>query len=219
MFRTPSFLSPIRFAFALKHFRDKPITILDVGCGNHSPSYTKKWFPASTYHGADIQRYNLDANDLAAMDQFFLLGWEIESYEAIPESSYDFIILNHVLEHTTIPDEIVRALCSKLRSGGVIWIAFPSPRSLEFPSGGTHTLNFCDDDTHIRVIDLKDVANDLLACNMRIARAGRSRSLPRFLIGAASLPWTFITGLFGRRYTGLLWYVLGFEDRVIGVKR
>jgi len=41
--------------------------ILDIGCGNNSPTVTKKWFPGCHYAGADIQRYNNSDADLAAI--------------------------------------------------------------------------------------------------------------------------------------------------------
>ena len=51
------------------------IHTLEVGCGNNSPVTTKRWFPGSHYSGADIQRYNLNDQDLAAMDTFYLLDF------------------------------------------------------------------------------------------------------------------------------------------------
>jgi SAM-dependent methyltransferase len=205
--------------FAKRHFKGQRITVLDVGCGNHSPALTKKWFKECIYHGADIQEYNLDAQDKAAIDRFFPLTTEIDSYNSIPEDAYDFIIMNHVLEHTHNPEEIVSQLCGKLKKGGVFWLAFPSLHSLELPAGSSHTLQFCDDPTHVRLIEVRDVANALLAANVNVVRGGRSRNLPRFLLGVVLLPLALLTRATGRMRSLGLWYVLGFEDRVIGVKR
>jgi 2-polyprenyl-3-methyl-5-hydroxy-6-metoxy-1,4-benzoquinol methylase len=219
MFWLNNFACPVRFAYARRYFKGKPITILDVGCGDHSPTLTKRWFPGSTYHGADIQEYNIDAGDKAAIDRFFPLTTEIESYDAIPENTYDFIILNHVLEHTTCPHEIVKKLCKSLKSGGVFWLAFPSLSTLKFPAGGAGTLHFCDDPTHIRLIDVRDVANDLLAANIKVVWGGRTRTWLRYFMGMVLLPWAYLTRLTGRMQNRGTWYFLGFEDSVIGVKR
>jgi trans-aconitate methyltransferase len=48
--------------------------ILGIGCGNGSPTVTKRWFPGCHYAGADIQRYKLSNADVAAMDAYFPLG-------------------------------------------------------------------------------------------------------------------------------------------------
>ena len=55
------FEHPHRF-LALRELGDSP-TILDVGCGNHSPTLTKKYFPGATYHGVANEEWNLDARD------------------------------------------------------------------------------------------------------------------------------------------------------------
>jgi hypothetical protein len=55
-----------------------------VGCGNNSPSTTKRWFPECHYSGADIQSYNLNDEDKRAMDDFYALGLDGSGYAAIP---------------------------------------------------------------------------------------------------------------------------------------
>ncbi len=127
------------------------------------------------YTGADIQRYNMSGEDDAAMDAFYLLGADGSGYAAIPDGSYDFVILNHVLEHMTEPAPVLAALCAKLKPGGYIWIAFPSLRSLSLPSSEDETLQFCDDPTHVYLPDVREVANILLANGVKVVHAGRSR--------------------------------------------
>jgi SAM-dependent methyltransferase len=90
---------PMKFRYVRRYLNASSIHILDIGCGNNSPSLTRRWFPGCHYTGADIQRYNLDKADDAAMDAFYVLGADGSGYEAIPDSSYELVILNHVLEH------------------------------------------------------------------------------------------------------------------------
>ena len=90
---------PMKFQYVRHRLPSASIRILDIGCGNNSPSVTKRWFPSCHYTGADIQRYNLSGEDDKAMDAFYLLGADGSGYAAIPDGSYDFVILNHVLEH------------------------------------------------------------------------------------------------------------------------
>jgi 2-polyprenyl-3-methyl-5-hydroxy-6-metoxy-1,4-benzoquinol methylase len=195
--------------------------ILDIGCGNGSPSVTKRWFPGCHYAGADVQRYNLSQADDAAMDEFFPLGADGSGYAAIPSASYDFVILNHVIEHMPDPAPILAALCAKLRPGGYIWIAFPSLRSLSLPSSVDETLQFCDDPTHVRVPDVREVANILLVNGIQVLHAGRSREgLFTTLADIFKLAKRLLKKLFTGRFSGRgMWYLLGFEDHVFGRKR
>jgi 2-polyprenyl-3-methyl-5-hydroxy-6-metoxy-1,4-benzoquinol methylase len=216
----------MKFQYVRRRLTMPSPCILDVGCGNHSPSITKKWFPECHYTGADVQRYNLDQADDAAMDRFFLLerdgsGPESSAYDAIPDASYDFVILNHVLEHIPDPLPTLTALCRKLRPGGYIWIAFPSLRSLSLPHSDDETLQFCDDPTHVYVPGLREVANVLLANRVIILHAGPSRE--GFLTTLGDI-FKFIKRLFRKMVTGKfsgrgMWYLLGFEDHVLGQRR
>ena len=214
------FYTPVRFKFARKHFGKNQFKILDVGCGNYSPSLTKRWFPNSIYHGADIQEYKLSAADHSALDEFFTIGPNgRDGYASIPNDSYDFVILNHVIEHIVDQEAAIRSVCSKLKPGGLIWIAFPSPKSLNFPSG-VGTLNFCDDPTHVRVCDAMSVANMLLNNEMSIIKGGPSRDFLRLLVGLAILPAAIFTKLWtGKFQIRGLWYVFGFEHRVLGYRK
>ena len=212
-------LCPPRFKFARRKFGHASLKILDVGCGNHSPTITKRWFPEAEYHGADIAKHNLDTADEKNLDRFFSLSMEGGGYDAIPDGEYDFVVLNHVLEHIRDPEPVVKAACAKLKTGGLIWIAFPSLRSLTLPRATSGTLNFHDDATHVRMCEVKEVAGWLLASGVQILKAGPSRDLLRSLIGAAILPFALLRRLTtGKLSAWGLWHVLGFEDRVLGVR-
>lgn len=153
------------------------------------------------------------------MDVFYPLGADGAGYSEIPDGSFDYIILHHVVEHMPAPAQILPIICSKLRPGGYIWIAFPSLRSLSLPSA-QGTLQFCDDPTHIYVPCVREVSNLLLANGVRVLHAGRSRSIVRELIGAAVLPLALIGKLVTGRLSGKgLWYILGFEDHVFGQRK
>jgi SAM-dependent methyltransferase len=212
---------PMKFRYVRCWLTSAPINILDIGCGNNSPSVTKRWFPGCHYTGADIQRYNLAEADDAAMDAFYLLGVDGSGYDAIPDGSYDLVILNHVLEHMREPAPVLARLCRKLKPGGYIWIAFPSLRSLSLPSSVDETLQFCDDPTHVYVPDIHEVANLLLANDVKVLHAGRSREGFFTALGDVfklfkRLLKKLITGTFSGRG---LWYLLGFEDHVLGQRR
>lgn len=212
---------PMKFQYVRHRFPSTSIRILDIGCGNNSPSVTKRWFAGCHYTGADIQRYNLSGKDDAAMDEFYLLGADGTGYDAIPNASYDLVILNHVIEHMTEPAPVLAALCGKLRPGGYIWIAFPSLRSLRLPSSEDETLQFCDDPTHVRLPDVREVANILLANGVKVLHAGPSREgLLTTIADTLKLVKRLLRKMLTGRFSGRgIWYLLGFEDHVLGQRK
>jgi SAM-dependent methyltransferase len=211
---------PTKFRFAKRRLSTTAPQILDIGCGNNSPSLTKHWFPGCHYAGADIQRYNNSEEDVAAMDAFYPLGTDGSGYSAIPDASFDFIILHHVIEHMRSPAPILVDICSKLKPGGYIWIAFPSLRTLHFPGADSGTLQFCDDDTHVYVPDIREVSNVLLAHGVKVIHAGRTKDLLRTLVGLAVLPRVLLKKLiFGKLEVRGLWHLVGFEDHVFGQRK
>ncbi len=211
---------PMKFRFVCGKL-SQGARILDAGCGNGSPTLTKRWFPGCHYAGADIQRYNLSDADVAAMDEFFAVGADGSGYAAIPEASYDLVILNHVVEHMAEPAPIVAALCRKLKPGGYFWIAFPSLRSLALPHSADETLQFCDDPTHVRLPDVREIANLLLANGVTVLDAGRSREgFFTTLADCLRLGKRMVVKLFTGRFSGRgMWYLLGFEDHVFGQRK
>jgi 2-polyprenyl-3-methyl-5-hydroxy-6-metoxy-1,4-benzoquinol methylase len=99
----PSFgqiFPPNKFRHALKHLQGvRRPRILDIGCGNKSPSITKHWFPDSEYHGVDIvENYNISVEDKKAIDRFIKVTIEGGGYDQIEDSSYDLLIMSHVIE-------------------------------------------------------------------------------------------------------------------------
>ncbi len=77
---------------------------------------------------------------------------------------FDAAISHHNLEHCNHPMETLDAICSRLKKGGMLYLAFPSERSVTFPSR-KGTLNFYDDGTHIYLPDFKAVMKRLIRTN------------------------------------------------------
>ena len=217
----------MKFRFVRGRLPSPSPRILDIGCGNGSPSLTKKWFPGCHYAGADIQQYRLTDADIAAMDEFHLLtaagsgSAGGSDYDAIPDATYDFVILNHVIEHMPAPAPIVAALCRKLKPGGYIWIAFPSERSLTLPHSEDETLNFYDDPTHVYLPKVPEIADILLANGVKVLHAGRSREGPlTMFVDRLRLARRMVKKLFTGKFSGRgMWYVMGFEDHVFGQRQ
>lgn len=213
------FVKPARFRRLEKLLPPSRALILDIGCGNSSPSVTKRWLPHCTYHGADIQHYRLTEGDIRLLDRFFEVTQDLKGYEHIPADYYDAVILSHVIEHSRVPMELLSVAVTKLKPGGVIYIAFPSKKSLRLPSA-EGTLHFCDDETHVWFPDIVQIVNQLLGMNVRILYAGPSTDMVRYLIGVLVLPFAMIKKLItGSLEAKGLCYVLGFEAIVLGRRK
>jgi hypothetical protein len=104
----------------------------------------------------------------------------------------------------------------KLKAGGLIYIEFPSARSITFPSMN-ETLNFFDDPTHCRIFSLKEICNLLMKENFRVLKAGTRRSW----LNISLMPAKILHNLAVRHYirAGTFWDVYGFAEYVIGQKR
>lgn len=207
---------PYRFREIWRRYSARPFRLLDVGTGNHSASIAKRWFPNCHYAGIDRdRRYNNDRRDFAAMDEYFELDLTQLRFEEIPDASYDVVLLAHVIEHLANGDEVLRALVPKLRPGGMLYVEFPGPQSLRLPSM-KGTLNFHDDDTHVRVFDAAEVAAILRGCGLRIVKAGTRRDafgillLPLYALRAKQVDG-YVPG-------SVFWDLFGFADQVLAVR-
>ncbi len=195
-------------------------TLLDVGCGDHSPSMTKYYFSNCKYHGADIvEDYNLNLNDRKLMDAFYLVNTEGAGYENIQDNYYDVVVMNHVIEHMKYPQKILSQIVRKVAYGGLILIAFPSEKSLSFPSANVGTLNFSDDISHIYLPSLNELCNILLNNRFKIVFAGETKDRFRWMIGFLKNIYNIILAPFGMKLSAkYLWYYLGFETSIIAIK-
>ncbi len=210
LIRRQRVLVPPQFRPFLARFRQREFSLLDVGCGNHSASIARRWFPRVRYFGLDRAIYNNDQADLALMEEFYTIDLSHDSLEPVPRATFDLIIANHVIEHLPNGDTVLAALAERLRPGGYLYVEFPGPRSLSLPSMAG-TLNFCDDPTHVRIFDAKEVANILLANGLHIRRGGTRRDWRRILLLPVTLPLTAIKG----NPAVALWDLCGFADYVL----
>jgi 2-polyprenyl-3-methyl-5-hydroxy-6-metoxy-1,4-benzoquinol methylase len=165
---------PVSFRKIYSSYKEKKFLMLDVGCGNHSATVAKKYFPECQYYGLDKDIYNNDDHDFNLMTKFYKLDLENNSLDIIPDNFFDVVIMNHVIEHINNGVEVVENISKKIKSSGIIYIETPSVRSLSLPSQ-PGTLNFCDDETHKKLYNIIDIANVLLRNNFKIIKAGTRR--------------------------------------------
>jgi SAM-dependent methyltransferase len=146
------------------------------------------------------------------MDEFFELDLTRLEFSVIPDASYDVMLLAHVIEHLENGDDVLRGLAPKLKPGGFIYVEFPGPQSLHMPSK-KGTLNFHDDDTHVRVFDAKEVAGILSGCGLHVTRANTRRDP----LGILLTPVHAVRAKQQHGYVpgGVFWDLFGFADVVI----
>lgn len=120
--------------------------ILDVGCGNNSPKFTKGIQPHCHYVGLDVGDYNQDSPDAA--DEYIIVSPEhfadkIGEFHGV----FDAVISSHNLEHCTDRASVLNNMLKALKPGGMLYLSFPSTDSMHFPNR-KGSLNYRDDLTH-----------------------------------------------------------------------
>ncbi len=161
------------------------VKILDIGCGSDMPGFAARAFSRCVYHGVDIAEPTPDA--LRHIDRFFRLDLTATDFSDMQNGFYDAILMSHVIEHIMNGEDLIRAVAPKLKPRGVMFVEFPSVRSLGLPSG-IGTLQFCDDETHVRVYEISEVANAMLRAGLTVVKAGTRRDWVRIALAPAAIP-------------------------------
>jgi len=184
--------------------------ILDVGCGNNSPQATKSLLPNCYYVGLDVMDYNQSSVNVA--DQYFVVKPEqfAESISSSGQSrKFDAVISSHNLEHCNDRGKVLEAMCDSVTVGGLIFLSFPTAKSVGFPRRAG-TLNYFDDQTH------RDLPPDFAWVSAYLRTQGFSldfasnRYRPRlaFLVGFFQEPVSILS----RRKRSCTWALYGFES-------
>ncbi len=211
-----NFIPPFRINILKKYSPTLSCKVLDIGSGSHSATITKKHFPLCHYTGVDRdQNYDNDAEDLANMDEFIQLDLTELKFDAIPDNHYDIIVMSHIIEHLHNGDDVVKGLMPKLKEGGVFYVEFPCEASKDFPSK-KGTLNFYDDDTHVRIYSIEEIAGIFNKGGMKVLQSGKNRRLINILL----MPIKIVVQKIQLGYVkgGVYWDWYGFADYLIARK-
>jgi trans-aconitate methyltransferase len=208
---------PAKYRFLNKLFKQGEFVLLDIGAGNHSASKTKKWFPNCEYHGLDLNKnYNNDENDFKLMKSFYELNLEELNLDSVPNANFDFIMMAHVIEHLKNGDQVLVKLLAKLKPGGYLYVEYPGIKSTQLPRM-KGTLNFFDDDTHVRVYSLTELYNLFLKNNTEIIKGGTRKYIPNILM----MPFKVIHNLikYGKILPSIFWDFFGFAEFILIKKK
>ena len=139
-----------------------------------------------------------------------------ENFEKLINEDFDVIIMTHVIEHLYNGDEVIAKLLTKLKSGGYLYVEYPSFKSTKFPSM-KGTLNFFDDPTHCRLYSQMELFNLFLKNNCIILKGGVRRNIKYILL----TPFRAVFDFIRYKYVNgsVVWDVMGFAEYVIVRKK
>lgn len=199
-----------KFIYLKRAFGNKPFRLLDIGAGNHSATKAKTVFKNCEYHGVDREKdYNNTGDDLKQMDAFYEMDLTRLDFSSIPNNYFDALLMVHVIEHLYNGDEVIKGLLPKLKSGGYIYIEYPGQKSTRLPSM-PGTLNFKDDDTHVRVYTLKELSTLLETNGCKVLKGGIRRNIWFMMAMPFKIIKCWVTG---KKLQGnIFWDVLGFAE-------
>lgn len=166
--------------------KSSPKNILDIGVENDSYWECKKVFPYSKYTGVDFRDINFEMNN---GDDFILANLENNNSLNAISSTYDLVIINHVLEHLSNGEHVFESLLRLLNPNGILYAEFPSIRSAYRKKMG-NSYHFHEDSTHKKLYVLEELANIAMRNGCKIISCGpvgtpfvkSILSLPRALI-------------------------------------
>ena len=162
--------------------------------------------PSIYYVGVDICDYNQEKGSIDATDEYLVCTPESFSQTiSSAKGEFDAVISAHNIEHCNSPFETLSAMCSKVKKGGLLFMAFPSEKSVNFPSR-KGTLNFYDDKTHIYLPEFEKVLKIIKESGFKIVFKSPSyRPLGMRLLG-------MIADLIIKNHvTRFTWAYYGFE--------
>jgi len=213
-------LAPYRLKVLRSILGTRAVKVLDVGCGNDSCQLTKYWLNVTLYHGIDKEFWNDKREDYDRMDKVYYLDLEVCDFGAVPDLSFDVIIMSHVIEHLSNGYRVVAEMIRKLAPGGCIYIETPSYRTINYPSADGF-LNFYDDPTHKRVYNPLSIADLFMEHGLRVLRCGYRRDWARIILLSpiAIIINVFYYIPFRRKLLGTgLWDLLGVATVVVATK-
>lgn len=116
---------PLREAVAAAYVPGRPAGLfVDYGCGNAESLESARvagWETAGVDFTADV----IDRVRSAGHR-----GLLVSDVDSLPADSVGLVRMNHVVEHLYRPEEVLAQLYGKLRAGGVLHLATPSPNGL-----------------------------------------------------------------------------------------
>jgi SAM-dependent methyltransferase len=127
------------------------------------------------------------AADLAGSPEHYPAGCQFQQADferdRLPwaDGSMDAITCMHLVEHLRDVTPLLQEVARLLKPGGRVYLETPHPKTLTLPSpggraAGTFTLNFYDDPTHVRLVEVDALAEHGRRLGLETIGSGVSRS-------------------------------------------
>lgn len=107
----------------LPHFQGKGEKVLDIGCGDGA------FLKRAAQIGWEAWGVEPDAKAAASLSGFKVLQGSLPNVP-LPDASFDYITLSHVIEHLHDPVAALKEIHRLLKPGGKVWVATPNIESL-----------------------------------------------------------------------------------------
>jgi SAM-dependent methyltransferase len=170
-----------RYAGLPRSFFDQPARILDAGGGPSDALKAKRLFAECWYEGINIAALPATTVGMAGYDRYHLLDLDATDLSFLPQRSIDFVVSSHTIEHLEDGPATVERLCTKVRSGGRLYLEWPSIESVNFPIRGLG-LRFDDDTTHRRTYGLDEMRAVVESQGLQVEFARRRRQWLRIVL-------------------------------------
>jgi SAM-dependent methyltransferase len=111
--------------------------VLEIGPG--TGIFAKKW--RSAYPGNNYYAVETDTSCYRSLEETGVIISKPEEIKGL-DKEFDLVIMSHVLEHVTNPDEFIRDSTRCLKNGGIIFIEVPCNDWKHKPEDEPHLLFF-----------------------------------------------------------------------------
>jgi len=132
-----------------------------------------------------------------------------------PDGSMDAVTSMHLVEHLRDVRHLMSEVARLLKPGGKVYFETPHSRTVDLPSTrGAFTLNFWDDPTHVKPVEMESLAQAAREAGLQATTSGTSRNW----LFAASYPFFLMRPASRKKYTARVHWI-GWSAFLVAQRR